>query len=248
MRRMWFWLVPALMFASVAWAQSPFESSRWRATVTVDTVSYRIWIDEEIRDFQYTQLTSNWSEFQRNARHYCLRCDLGAWGDAELNAQLSHHDVHDYDYVPLDTLTFLPVVIEVERDTLTTNRSWRSVERDSVIVELKDGTRLVSLGPVDMKPVHLSMSTSWQRSILLCNLVRRGLAPIPLFTRSQLAFLTRVNPDHFPDKPWANQGLVPIRNRGHHFSMNDVRSIWLYFLGQRVVLERIQTANLSTGE
>ncbi len=241
-------LVVSILFllatATSAAAQYPFEKSPWKATATVGGNTYQVWVDEVATNAGAPHGISSWADMQLYCRHYCFGCAPQAWGESQFDRALSALDSKDLTYVPLDSVTFVPVNIAfIGGDLGIRHPRWRMSDRDSFVLILRDGRRLVSMGPVEVPEPSLSSRLRRPQSIATCARLQRCMGGVTIYSRGELRTLAEAQKNRYGDGPWANIALIPVPNSGRPFAPRDARVVYLYFGGVRIDL---QTGNAVT--
>lgn len=235
--------VVATLSATSASAQLPYNESPFRTEVTINGVGYRLWVDQEAINPDARHGRSPWGDMQQFCRHFCFRCAPLAWGESQTNRALNAIETKDFNYVPLDSTTFIPLNIQVAAGTLPNpHPTYRQSYRDSLVVYLRDGRRLVSVPPMAIPQPALNFRMKTQASIQTCLLLKRQLEGITIFTEPELRKLWAVAAERYADKPWANISLVALGNQGRPFIPRDVVKMEVIWQGQHIPLTRNQLA------
>lgn len=217
--------------------ESPFRTKvAYQETWGVAT--YEFWIDRVATDpSKYPNLTPTpWHIAGPYAQNWCWKCGgKTTWGEKAADKVEGARLAKDIYYVPLtDTVTFIPMGVIIQGalpDRSEQRRSWRTSSRDSVVLTLRDGRRVVSAPPRDL-PVP-DGSTEAERNCWSLKVALRGRV---LNTQAELRILAKVEKEKYPFKPWANEFLIEFPNGGKHFKPDDITAAYVVAWGQRIDL------------
>jgi hypothetical protein len=247
----------------VAHGQYLFEKAPFTATIELDGVRYRFWMDAAGTNRNNSRLAS-WYDTQKEYRQKTFY--PSSWDAYE--AELFSRELNvngPQNAVPLRDYIFLNFNAEVEGEIpISGGPSWRRSADDSTLVSLRDGRVLIAKGETPLhsaagykignsQQVYAGETTDQEKRRFRLS---RKLCGQELLTREGLAEKARIDPKRYSDKPEVNTFLLPVRTsrpgdknfEPHDFEPKDIVAVRLKFKGQWIDLQRRESdVSINTG-